>query len=32
MQKAKLFPIGRCQALRLPKEFRPDGEVVSSAN
>ena len=28
MQKAKLFPNGRCQAVRLPKEFRFDGDEV----
>ena len=28
MQKAKLFPNGRCQSVRLPKEFRFDGEEV----
>ena len=28
MQKAKIFPNGRCQAVRLPKEFRFDGDEV----
>lgn len=28
MQRAKIFPNGRCQAVRLPKEFRFDGEEV----
>ncbi len=28
MQKAKIFPNGRCQAIRLPKDFRFDGEEV----
>ncbi|MBL7646477.1 MAG: antitoxin [Candidatus Hydrogenedentes bacterium] len=28
MQKAKIFPNGRSQAIRLPKDFRFDGEEV----
>ena len=28
MHKAKLFPNGRCQAVRLPKEFRFEGDEV----
>lgn len=28
MKKAKLFPNGQSQAVRLPKEFRFDGDAV----
>ncbi len=28
MQKAKIFPNGRSQAIRLPKDFRFDGDEV----